>query len=39
MVLDGLAWAALVGFASLIAISVGVIWVFWKLAMKGPGEV
>jgi hypothetical protein len=39
MVVDGLAIAGLVGFASLIVISVGVVYVFWKLSRKGPGEV
>lgn len=39
MVLDGLAIAGLVGFASLIVISVGVVWVFWRLSRKGPGEI
>lgn len=39
MVIDGLAIAGLVGFGSLIVISLGVTYVFWKLSRKGPGEL
>ncbi len=39
MVLDGLAIAGLVGFGTLIIISVGVVVAFWRLSRKGPGEV
>lgn len=38
MVLDGLAIAGLVGFVSLILVSVGVVVVFWKLSRRGAGD-
>lgn len=39
MILDGLAIAALVGFGTLIIVSLGVCYAFWKLSRQGSRKV